>query len=64
VNLGILDLLENKKYDDDEKVIELNRLKNILLPNTMGEIFKVLVLKKNINNKLRSIKEFNHIHKL
>jgi SAM-dependent MidA family methyltransferase len=64
VNLGILDLFENKKYDDDEKVIELNRLKNILLPNTMGEIFKVLVLKKNINNQLRSIKEFNHIHKL
>ncbi len=64
LNLGILDLFENKKYDDDEKVIELNRLKNILLPNTMGEIFKVLVLKKNINNQLRSIKEFNHIHKL
>ena len=64
VNLGILDLFKNKKYDDDEKVIELNRLKNILLPNTMGEIFKVLVLKKNINNQLRSIKEFNHIHKL
>ena len=64
LNLGILDLFENKKYNDDEKVIELNRLKNILLPNTMGEIFKVLVLKKNINNQLRSIKEFNHIHKL
>ena len=64
INLGILDLFENKKYNNDEKVIELNRLKNILLPNTMGEIFKVLVLKKNIHNQLKAIKEFNHIHKL
>jgi len=64
INLGILDLFENKKYNDDEKVIELNRLKNILLPNTMGEIFKVLVLKKHINNQLKATKEFNHMHKL
>jgi len=64
INLGILDLFQSKKMSDTEKLDELNRLKNILLPNTMGEIFKVLVMKKNINIPLLSTKEFNHIHKL
>ena len=64
INLGILDLFQSKKLSDMEKLDELNRLKNILLPNTMGEIFKVLVMKKNVNIPLLSTKEFNHIHKL
>ncbi|MBC8299510.1 MAG: SAM-dependent methyltransferase [Pelagibacterales bacterium] len=64
INLGILNIFENKKFDDIEKHVELNRLKNILLPNAMGELFKVLILKKNINSQLLSTKEFNHLHKL
>ena len=64
INLGILDIFEEKKYSEEQKIIELNRLKNILLPNTMGEIFKVLVLKKNLNNQLLSSKKLNHLHKL
>ena len=64
LNLGILEIYENKEYESDQKVMELNKLKNILLPNTMGEIFKILVLKKNINKKLLSTKEFNYAHKL
>mgnify|MGYP000011478320 FL=1 len=64
INLGILDLFQSKKMSENEKLDELNRLKNILLPNTMGEIFKVLVMKKNIDIPLLSTKEFNHIHKL
>ena len=64
LNLGILEIYENKEYESDQKVMELNKLKNILLPNTMGEIFKILVLKKNINKKLLSTKEFNYTHKL
>jgi len=64
INLGILDLFQSKKMSENEKLDELNRLKNILLPNTMGEIFKVLVMKKNIDTPLLSTKEFNHIHKL
>ena len=43
---------------------ELNNLKNILLPNTMGELFKALILSKNINQDLLSIKEFNQLEKL
>ena len=64
LNLGILEIYENKEYESDQKVMELNKLKNILLPNTMGEIFKILVLKKNINKKLLSTKEFNYTHNL
>ena len=64
INLGILDLFQSKKMSENEKLDELNRLKNILLPNTMGEIFKVLVMKKNIDISLLSTKEFNHMHKL
>ena len=64
LNLGILEIFETKDYRADKKVDELNKLKNILLPNTMGEIFKILVLTKNINRKLLSTKEFNHINKL
>ena len=64
INLGILDLFQSKKMSENEKLDELNRLKNILLPNTMGEIFKVLVMKKNMDISLLSTKEFNHIHKL
>jgi SAM-dependent MidA family methyltransferase len=64
INLGILDLFQSKKMSENEKLDELNRLKNILLPNTMGEIFKVLVMEKNIDIPLLSTKEFNHMHKL
>tara|TARA_Y100000741_G_scaffold5002_1_gene4211 strand:+ start:256 stop:1383 length:1128 start_codon:yes stop_codon:yes gene_type:complete len=64
INLGVLDIFEEKKYSEEQKIIELNRLKNLLLPNTMGEIFKVLVLKKNLNNELLSTKKLNHLHKL
>jgi SAM-dependent MidA family methyltransferase len=64
INLGILDLFQSKKMSENEKLDELNRLKNILLPNTMGEIFKVLIMEKNIDIPLLSTKEFNHMHKL
>ncbi|MED5274697.1 MAG: SAM-dependent methyltransferase [Pseudomonadota bacterium] len=64
LNLGILEIFETKDYRADKKVDELNKLKNILLPNTMGEIFKTLVLTKNIDRKLLSTKEYNQINKL
>jgi len=64
LNLGILDIFEKKNYASDERLIELNRLKNILLPNTMGEIFKVLIIAKNINKELLSTTNFNHTNKL
>jgi len=64
LNLGILDIFEKKNYAPNEKLIELNRLKNILLPNTMGEIFKVLVVSKNLNKELLATTNFNYISKL
>ena len=64
INLNILDIHQLKDYDDDEALIESNKLKNILLPNTMGELFKVLVMQKNIEIELKSTREFNQMHKL
>jgi len=62
LNLGILDIYNEKKINNNP--FELNNLKNILLPNTMGELFKALILSKNINQDLLSIKEFNQLEKL
>ena len=64
INLNILDIHQSKNYGDDESLIESNKLKNILLPNTMGELFKVLVMQKNIDIKLKSTREFNQMKKL
>ena len=64
INLNILEIYQSKEYDDDEALIESNKLKNILLPNTMGELFKVLVMQKNIDIKLKSTREFNQMNKL
>ena len=64
INLNILGIYQSKEYDGDEALIESNKLKNILLPNTMGELFKVLVMQKNIDIKLKSTREFNQMNKL
>jgi SAM-dependent MidA family methyltransferase len=64
INLNILDIYQSKDYGDDETLMESNKLKNILLPNTMGELFKVLVMQKNIDIELKSTKEFNQMNKL
>ena len=65
INLNILDIYHSKDYSNkDESLIESNKLKNILLPNTMGELFKVLIMQKNIDIELKSTKEFNQMYKL
>ena len=64
INLNILDIYQSKDYGDNETLIESNKLKNILLPNTMGELFKVLVMQKNMDIELKSTKEFNQMNKL
>ena len=64
INLNILEIYQSKEYDGDDALIESNKLKNILLPNTMGELFKVLVMQKNIDVKLKSTREFNQMKKL
>ncbi len=64
INLNVLDIYQSKDYSGDEALIESNKLKNILLPNTMGELFKVLVMQKNIDIELKSTKEFNQMNKL
>ena len=62
LNLGILDIYNERNVKNN--LSELNNLKNILLPNTMGELFKALILSKSISQKLLSTKEFNQLEKL
>ena len=64
LNLGILEMFQKNKFHGNKKEIELNKLKNILLPNTMGELFKTLVLKKNFDRNLLCTKKYNHVGRL
>ena len=59
INLGILDLFEERDYKGGDKIIEMNKLKNLVLSNTMGNIFKVLVITKNFSESLQSTAAFN-----
>ena len=59
INLGILDVFEEREFSDDEKLIEINKLKNLILSNTMGDIFKALIITKNYTYPLLASKDFN-----
>ena len=59
INLGILDVFEERAFSDEEKVIEINKLKNLILSNAMGDIFKALIITKNYSNPLLASKNFN-----
>ena len=59
INLGILDIFEERVFSDEEKVIEINKLKNLVLSNAMGDIFKALIITKNYSNPLLASKNFN-----
>ena len=59
INLGILDLFEERAFSDDDKLIEINKLKNLVLPNAMGDIFKALIVTKNYSNSLLASRNYN-----
>ena len=59
INLGVLDIFEERAFTDEEKVIEINKLKNLILSNAMGDIFKALIITKNYSNPLLASKNFN-----
>ena len=59
INLGILDVFEERAFTDEEKVMEINKLKNLILYNAMGDIFKALIITKNFPNPLLASKNFN-----
>ncbi len=50
VNMGILDLLEMLKEKADEKIYkqELEKVKMLIMPNLLGERFKMIRFRKNI----------------
>ena len=59
INLGILDVFEEQAFNDEERLIEINKLKNLILSNTMGDIFKALIITKNYTNPLLASRDFN-----
>lgn len=61
INLGILEVFEKKGYEGEEKITEMNKLKNLILSNTMGNIFKALIISKNFQGSLLSTKDFNRM---
>ena len=64
LNLGILEIFQEKEFNGDKREFELNKLKNILLPNTMGELFKALILRKDLDTNLLCAEKHNHRIKL
>ncbi len=63
INLKIDEELKNIK--DEFEFIKLNQeLKNLILPNAMGEDFKVIALSKNLNVKLQGFLSNDLSHRL
>lgn len=63
LSLGIDEYLIAEK-DENKRITYAQQVKQLLLPNAMGEHFKVLALAKNNRVKLRAFKEQNLAHKL
>ena len=65
-NMGIIERAEiiSKRMKFRDKSNMYLRLKRLLSPNLMGELFKVLVMQKNMDIELKSTKEFNQMNKL
>ena len=58
IALGILERLDDAKHDTDT----ILKLKNLLHPETMGEVFKVLIQHKNVKNpRLTSLRPLSSI---
>ena len=59
INLGILDVFGEKLLNTEDKLIEMNKVKNLILSNAMGDVFKALVITKNYTNSLLSTRDYN-----
>jgi len=63
ISLGIEKYLSEEK--DNERRIKLaQQVKQLILPGTMGEVFKVLALSKKQTVKLDGFKEQNLVSRL
>ena len=63
ISLGIQEFLSEEK-DSDQKISYAQEIKQLILPSTMGESFKVLALKKDFHGALVCFKEQNLIDKI
>lgn len=63
ISLGIDEYL-SRETDENKRVSLSGQLKHLILPNAMGESFKVLALGKKISVKLNGFQQQNLRHKL
>ena len=63
ISLGIENYLTEEK-DNEERIKLAQQVKQLVLPGTMGEVFKVLALSKKQTVKLDGFKEQNLVSRL
>jgi SAM-dependent MidA family methyltransferase len=63
ISLGIESYLTEEK-DNEERIKLAQQVKQLVLPGTMGEVFKVLALSKKQTVKLDGFKEKNLVSRL
>ena len=63
ISLGIDNYLKNEK-NEEKKVKIAQEIKQLVLPGTMGEVFKVMALSKKQSVKLEGFKELDLTNRL
>ena len=63
ISLGIDSYLKNEQ-NEDKKLKIAQEIKQLVLPGTMGEVFKVMALSKKQSVKLEGFKELDLTHRL
>ena len=63
ISLGIDNYLKNEE-NEEKKVKSAQEIKQLVLPGTMGEVFKVMALSKKQSVKLEGFKELDLTNRL
>ncbi len=65
INCGILNLLEIVNLDDRALYIKsVSEVQKLLSPSEMGDLFKVMILEKNMDIDLLGLKQNNRVTRL
>ena len=63
ISLGIDNYLKNEQ-NEEKKLKIAQEIKQLVLPGTMGEVFKVMALSKKQSVKLKGFKELDLTNRL
>ena len=63
ISLGIENYLKNE-HNEEKKLKIAQEIKQLVLPGTMGEVFKVMALSKKQSVKLEGFKELDLTNRL